>query len=105
MKLMKYTTRQLYNVNTHTNTHVYCLSNDQNESEFYNNQFYIWIKSTVSILSGSYFKLVAIKTSMFTLSGKRLMFTMLPAALKACSEGTEVAATARYLVANCDSRG
>ena len=63
---------------------------------------------TVSILSGSYFKLAAKKTSMFMLSGKRqnrLMFTMLPAALKACSEGIEVAGMARYLVDNCNSRG
>ena len=62
----------------------------------------------MSIPSGTYFNLAAKKTSMLVLSGKRqdrLMFTMLPAAPKACSEGTEVAGMERYLVANCDSWG
>ena len=56
----------------------------------------------------SYCKLAAKNTSIFTLSGKRynrFMFTILTAALKACSDGTEVAGGARYFVANCDRRG
>ena len=55
-----------------------------------------------------YCKLAAKNISIITLSGKRydcFMFTILPAALKACSDKTEVADGARRFVANYDGRG
>ena len=48
------------------------------------------------------------KTSMFTLSGRRqplLQFTICPVALKALSEGTDVAGIARYFLATEESIG